>query len=310
MKLSIITTLYNSAPYIEEFYKRIISSAKKITDDYEIIFVNDGSPDTSLEIANDLYEKDPKVKIIDLSRNFGHHKAIMTGLQYAAGDYIFLIDSDLEEKPEWLKLFWDRLKEEENNDVDVIYGVQKSRKGNFIERITGNIFYWLFNKLAHINLTSNIVTCRLTSKRYNNALIEHKEREIFLVGLWEITGFKQIPIRIEKYSTSPTNYSFFKKISILLNAFTAFSNILLKGIFYLGTVVTLCSFLYAFFIIIRKFILKIDVPGWTSIIVSVWFLSGIIIAILGIIGLYLSKIYSEVKQRPYTIIRKVYSNEQ
>lgn len=307
MKLSIVTTLYNSAPYIEEFYNRITASAIKITNDYEIIFVNDGSPDYSLDVAVNLHKQDLIVKVIDLSRNFGHHKAIMTGLQHASGDYIFLIDSDLEEKPEWLELFWKKLHKTENNDIDVVYGVQKKRKGNLLEKVTGQLFYHLFNKLAHINLTSNIVTCRLTSKRYNNALIQHKEREIFLAGLWEITGFKQLPIIIEKKSTSQTNYSFLKKINLLINAFFAFSNILLKVIFYFGTFITICSFLYAFLIIVRKFILKVNVPGWTSIIVSVWFLSGIIIAILGIIGLYLSKIYSEVKQRPYTIIKKIYS---
>ncbi|MBI5664356.1 MAG: glycosyltransferase family 2 protein, partial [Nitrospirae bacterium] len=143
MKLSIVTTLYYSEPYIAEFYERISTAAQRITDDYELILVNDGSPDESLSAALALYEKDKRVIVIDFAKNFGHHKAIMTGLSYAQGDYVFLIDSDLEEQPENLDLFWNELHAAPN--IDVVYGTQYKRKGGWFEKITGNIFYKLFN---------------------------------------------------------------------------------------------------------------------------------------------------------------------
>ena len=145
MDLSIVTALYLSAPYLEEFYTRVSAAAQKITDDYEVIFVNDGSPDQSLDIAIALYEEDKRVRVIDLSRNFGHHKAIMTGLAHARSDLVFLLDCDLEEEPEWLEKFYDEFK---TSDADVVYGVQQTRKGAFFERITGILFYKMFNLLS------------------------------------------------------------------------------------------------------------------------------------------------------------------
>ena len=142
MKLSIVSTLYGSAAYINEFYERSLLVARELVgEDFEIIFVNDGSPDNSLEIGLSLMEQDEKIKIIDLSRNFGHHKAMMLGLEHAQGKKIFLIDIDLEEQPEWLVSFNSLMLSE---DADVVYGVQASRKGNFFERMSGYFFYRLF----------------------------------------------------------------------------------------------------------------------------------------------------------------------
>lgn len=137
MKISIVTTLYRSAPYIREFHRRAIETARKITDDLELIMVNDGSPDDSLEVALQLQSSDPCVVVVDLSRNFGHYKAIMTGLAYASGDLVFLIDSDLEEQPEDLALFYERFRQ---GDCDVVYGVQQARRGGFLERAGGTVF--------------------------------------------------------------------------------------------------------------------------------------------------------------------------
>ena len=144
MKLSIVTTLYGSAAHINEFYERSLLVARELAgEEFEIIFVNDGSPDNSLEIGLSLMEQDEKIKIIDLSRNFGHHKAMMLGLEHAQGKLIFLIDIDLEEQPEWLISFNSLMLSE---NADVVYGVQASRKGNFFERISGYFFYRLFDQ--------------------------------------------------------------------------------------------------------------------------------------------------------------------
>src|SRR5205807_15629 len=145
MYLSVVTTLYRSAPHVESFYARMCREAATITDDFEIIFVNDGSPDHSAELALGLCDRDPRVRLVDLSRNFGHHKAIMTGLGYARGQLIFLIDSDLEEEPEYLRPFLAHMRAK---NVDVVYGIQASRKGGLLERITGRAFYSVYNALS------------------------------------------------------------------------------------------------------------------------------------------------------------------
>ena len=304
MKLSIVTTLYKSSLYIDEFYKRITSEAKKITGSYEIIFVDDGSPDDSLQKSVSLYERDNKVKVIELSRNFGHHKAIMTGLSHAKGEFVFLIDVDLEEEPELLGRFWNELQNSEG--ADVIYGVQDSRKGGWFEKWSGGLFYKLFNKVSHVEVPRNLITCRLTTQEYNQALISHKEREVFLAGLWVISGFNQKEVIVKKYSNSETTYSFKHKVSLLFDSLTSFSNSPLKAIFYIGLFISSISFTYILFIVLRKIFFEVSLPGWASLVVSVWFLGGLILLSIGIIGVYMSKIFTETKQRPYTIVRKRY----
>src|SRR5689334_15132160 len=142
MKLSVVTTLYKSAPYLQEFYERATRAATALTDDYELLFVNDGSPDDVCERAIALHRGDVHVRVLDLSRNFGHHKAMMTGLQHARGDLIFLLDVDLEEQPEWLAEFYATLKQ---TGADSVYGVQSRRKGGWFERVAGNVYYKSFN---------------------------------------------------------------------------------------------------------------------------------------------------------------------
>lgn len=303
MYLSIVTTLYKSAPYISEFYQRITLEAQKLTSDYEIIFVNDGSPDNSLELARGLYEKDERVRVIDLSRNFGHHKAMMTGLSYARGDLIFLLDSDLEEEPELLSQFHEQY---QTADVDVVYGVQEARKGNLIERTTGQLFYKLFNFISTYPVPENLITARLMSQRYVKALVDHKDREMFLAGLYAITGFEQTALKVKKLSKSKSSYTLSRKLSIFVNSITSFSNTPLVFVFYLGTLISFISVVAAIVLIIRKLFFNTLLTGWPSLIVSIWLLGGLTILSVGIIGIYLAKVFSETKQRPYTVIKYVY----
>ena len=307
MYLSIVTTLYYSAPYINEFYQRVSIEAQKLTDDYEIIFVNDGSPDDSLDIAVKLHQEDERVRVIDLSRNFGHHKAIMTGLSYARGKLIFLLDSDLEEEPELLNLFHEHY---QLSDVDLVYGVQKVRKGNLFEKVTGNIFYKFFNLISSYPVPANLITARLMSQRYVKALVEHRDQEMFMAGLYAITGFKQVPFVVKKHSKGESTYNFFRKLSIATNSITSFSNKPLIFIFYLGSVISLISAIAVIVLIIRRVFFNVLLSGWPSLIVSIWFLGGLTIFSLGIIGIYIAKIFSETKQRPYTIIRNIYESSK
>ena len=304
MKLSIVTTLYKSSPYVDEFYERISKEAQRITDDYEIIFVDDGSPDDGLQKCITLCQLDQKVTVIELSRNFGHHKAIMTGLSHARGDFVFLIDADLEEEPELLGKFWSELQNSE--DLDVVYGVQRQRKGTFFERISGELFWKVINIFSTIEIPKNILTARLATKAYNDALIKYQESELFIAGVWADAGFRQKPIITNKFSKSETTYTFRKKISLLVTSITSFSGKPLVYIFNIGLFTTFVSFLFILKLLFNKLFYGVDFEGWTSLIVSVWFFGGLIILLLGVIGIYLSKIFVEAKNRPYTIVRKYY----
>ena len=189
MRLSIVTTLYRSARHLDEFHARVSAAAARVTPDYEIVLVNDGSPDDSLAVALKLLEHDDRVRIIDLARNFGHHKAMMTGLAEARGDLVFLIDSDLEEAPELLTEFAEAI---QDGQADVVYGVQDRRRGGLVERLSGWLFFRLFNLLSEQQIPENLVTVRLMTRRYVSALVSHRERKMMIAGLWALTGFNQI----------------------------------------------------------------------------------------------------------------------
>lgn len=301
--LSIVTTLYNSATYLEEFHDRVCKAAGRITSDFEIILVNDGSPDNSLAVALDLYRKDPRVGIVDLSRNFGHHKAMMTGLIHARGDLVFLLDSDLEEEPELLLKFYDEM---QHTGADVVFGVQEQRKGKLFERVSGSLYFKVFNLFSTQRIPSNHITARLMTRRYVAALAGHQEREFVMSGLWALTGFQQQPLKVRKHSKKTSTYGLGRKISHLVNAITSFSNKPLVLIFYLGCVIVLVSSIAAIDLIVRKLLFGTLLEGWASLIVSIWLLGGLTIFCLGVIGIYLAKVFIEVKQRPYTIVKQTY----
>jgi putative glycosyltransferase len=306
MKLSIVATLYQSAPYIVEFYQRVSTAAKQLVgEDYEIVLVNDGSSDGSLDIAVNLTKHDSHVMVIDLSRNFGHHKAMMTGLSAARGERVFLIDSDLEEEPEWLLSFASQM---DAQSSDVVYGIQSIRRGDYFQQFTGKFFYRLFRILTGMAQPDNIVTARLMSRLYVEALLLHRERELNIGGLWVLTGFNQSPQAIVKHDTSPTTYSLSDKFRHLVNAVTSFSSLPLVFTFYSGLFISFSALGYISYLIIRYLYIASPPDGYTSIITSIWLFSGLIILFIGIQGIYISKIFSEVKQRPYTIIRHVYKS--
>jgi putative glycosyltransferase len=304
MKISVVTTLYYSQSFIDEFYTRTLKSVLAITTDYEIIFVNDGSPDDSLKKVLALQCQDPHVIIVDLSRNFGHHKAMMAGLHYAQGDYIFLIDSDLEEAPELLNLFWKELLS--SSDIDVVFGIQEKRKGGFFERMSGKIFYYIFSILASVEYQQNSLTARLMTKRYVENIKKFNEKELDIWGVFVLTGFNQRGVYVTKGSKGSTTYTLRKKIKHAVDSITSLSSRPLYLIFVFGFFIICLSFLEVAYIVYRKLHLEIDIEGWASIIASIWLVGGIIIFILGVIGIYLSKIFSEIKNRPLTVIKEIY----
>ena len=300
IRLSVVSTLYNSEQYVEQFCRRVADAARAFGGDYEVILVDDGSPDRSKDIAIAESIADHHIQVVELSRNFGHHKAIMTGLAHARGELVFLIDSDLEEDPAWLQDFHDTMQREQ---ADVVYGVQARRKGSLAERMTGAVFYASLNSMLEFPVPRNVVTARLMTARYVSQLIRHRDRAVCLAALWVMTGFKQTAITVEKKSRGASTYSVRKRISVLVNAITSFSNRPLVYIFYLGSLIMATATLAAAVLIWRVLFHGVAVAGWPSLVVSVWFLGGTTIFCLGVIGLYLSKVFVETKDRPYTVVR-------
>jgi len=305
MNLSIVTTLYNSEETISEFYERVTKVAEQITTEFEIVMVDDGSRDRSLEIASALAQKDRRVTVVELSRNFGHHKALMAGMQHSVGDLVFLIDVDLEETPELLTLFFDQL---QSAAVDVVYGYQIRRKGGVFERIGGMAAWFLVRKLYNADIPLNQCTVRLMRRAYVNALLLHKESNTVIGGLWAITGFRQIGMAVDKGYRRKSSYSASHRIRTLLNGVTSFSEAPLFLMIYLGMLFTLVSFFVGVFVILEKVLFRAQV-GWASLIVSIWFIGGVIVFCLGVIGVYVSRIFIETKQRPYIIVRRVIRKE-
>ena len=301
--ISLVSTIFHSSETIDNFLKQCNQSLTKITNRYEIILIDDGSPDDSVAKA---LKHDLPVKIIQFSKNQGHHIAMMAGLEHASGDFIFLIDSDLEESPSLLLEFWEKL--QKNLDTDMIFGVQDKRKGKITERILGSLFYKTFNFLSDVKIPSNLLTVRLMTKRYVDSLIEFKERELFIGGVWQITGYKQIPLRVHKLSTSKTTYTLKNKLDLVLNSITSFSSKPLILLFKLSLFFNLLTFSY-----IGKtlyFWLTEDEPilGYSSLIISIWMFGGLLLTATSVVGLYLSKIFTEVKKRPRYSIKEIYDN--
>ncbi len=302
MKISLVTPLYNSAPHLEELVRRAIATIQEITSDYEIILVNDGSPDACYTIAKQLAEKNNRITLIDLSRNFGQHPALMTGLGAATGDYIFICDSDLEEEPEWIGSF---LQHMQQSEADVVFGVQTEKKGSLFYRAARRLFYSSLNLLSGIKFPLNITTARLMSRRYLDAMLQYKERELFAAGVWHMTGFKQVPYPVAKPARSATTYRLGSLVNIFVNAVTAFSTRPLKAISLVGIVISILALVLIAYLIYFKLFNDSALPGWTSVIATTLLVGGIIIFFNGIMAIYLAKIFTEVKQRPLATVREV-----
>ena len=229
MKLSIVSTLYRSSSYIAEFCSRAGAIAKAtVGDDYEIILVNDGSPDDSLAKAVAVREQDDRVVIVDLSRNFGHHKAILAGLHQSQGDFVYLLDVDLEDQPEWLAMFWQELNEP-TSSPDVVYGTQASRTGGAFSAFGGWAFYKAFNRLSEIQVPENPTTARLMRRAYVDAVCQLKEANVYMEGTFAWTGFRQLGIPVEiVHDQSSSTYTLRKRLQLLVTSITSFSSAPLK----------------------------------------------------------------------------------
>jgi putative glycosyltransferase len=307
MKLSIVTTLYRSAGTIDEFCRRAIAAGAAVTDEIEIVLVNDGSPDDSLERALALHNADPRLVVVDLARNVGHHKAMMVGLTLARGDLVFLLDDDLEEEPELLTRFHERFKA---GDCDVVYGVQEKRRGSFFARMPGTIYFALLEWLSDEKIPRNTMTARLMTRDYVRALVRHRDREFVMSQLWSATGFRQVAMPVRKLQLSESTYSLRQRVEIAIRHVTTTSTKLLYLIFYAGFLLSSLAALTIGYYVWQYTFIGIPVDGWTSLIVSVWFFGGLTVLILGILGLYIANLLTESKRRPYAVIRRVHRSAE
>lgn len=305
MKLSVILPVFNEASVLPALRARLEPAVQTCTQDYELIFVNDGSADGTLSVLKTWAGQDKRIKIISLSRNFGKEAALTAGLTAATGDGIAVLDADLQDPPEVLPQLWEKFQQ----GFDNVYGVRKDRRADsWLKRVSAGTFYKVYNRLADTPIPYNAGDCRLLSRRAVEAVLALPERERFMKGLFSWAGFKSVgvPFVREKRGAGRTKWNYWKLWNFALNGLTASTTLPLKLWTYFGLFVSLGAFLYAGWAAYKKIVFGNPVSGWTSLMVAILFFSGVQLITLGVIGEYLSRIFNEVKQRPiYWIDEKI-----
>ena len=308
-KYSIVVPVFNEEKVLNELYRRLTIVMSKLRESYEIIFINDGSIGNSLEIMEKLHSRDKRIKIIDFSRNYGQQIATTAGIDYATGEAIVIIDADLQDPPKVIP----ELVKKWKKGYDVVYGVRKKREGeNFFKKVTASIFYKFLNKITDINIPLDAGDFRLIDRKVANNLKTIREKNRYIRGLTSWIGFRQIGVLYdrEKRFAGYTKYSLGKMLKLALDAVFSFSNYPLKIAIYIGFLISGLSFLYLIYVLILKIFMDVTTQGWASIIVAVFFLGGVQLICIGIIGEYIGRIGEEVKKRPLYIIKGVLDDDK
>jgi putative glycosyltransferase len=300
MKLSIVTSMYKSEEYVREFYSAICDVVRTITDDFEIIYVDDGSPDKSSAIVAELHASDPRVRLIKLSRNCGQSIAMLAGMRKALGDCVYTSDIDLEDPPTLLAEFDAMIAADP--ELQSVYGYMNQRQGRFLERWFGRAFYMCLGFLSRERIPAQ-VWARLMTRKFLDALLSYTEYHLFWSGLFYSVGFKQIGVPVVRRKSRRTSYSYAKKIDLALSAVTSFSVGPLHLIFMSGLLVSMLSLVGAVLLLWRYLGGEV-VPGWTSIVISVLFTGGVTNLSIGLIGIYIGRIFIQSKNRPQFFIEK------
>lgn len=303
--LSIVSTMYRSRPFLEAFIGECTEAVRALgLDRWELVLVNDGSPDDSLAFAMEQRKCMSNLVLVDLSRNFGHHAAILAGLREARGDRIFLIDCDLEVRPDAIAPLWHKI---EQSGADVVFGYQEARKGGWFERLSGGLFWRGINFLSDTRIPENILTERIMSRRFVEALMSLGDFNLFLGGMMSWAGFLQIGIPLNKVQRDgESTYTLLKRFQLMVNAISSFSSRPLVWLFHFGLLITLSSFSYAGYLIIRKFAYGDALVGFTSVMALLAMSLGILTTAMGLIGIYLGKVFNQVQNRPRYIVRDVH----
>ena len=309
-KVSLVIPMYYEEQVAEECYKRVTKVLKEIKDyEYEIIFVNDGSKDKTLEILENIAKEDKNVKVVSFSRNFGHQAAVTAGLKYVTGDAIVIMDADLQDPPE---LIPDMLKYQEDG-YEVIYGKRKTREGeSAFKLLTAKAFYNTLNKLSDVEIPKDTGDFRLVDKKVVDVINSLPEHNKFLRGLFSWVGFKQYAYEYERKErfAGKTKYPLKKMLKLAQDGILSFSTKPLKivgGFGIISVIISIAILIYS----ILSFAFKWNnlTPGWTSLMCTMTFLGGVILISLWMIGEYIARIYDETKQRPQYIVDKTINIE-
>lgn len=300
--VSIVIPSYNEAGNIKVITKKI-KSVLKGKEEFEIIFIDDGSTDQTFEEIKNIMKTEKFVEVISFSRNFGHQKALKAGLDYARGDCVICMDADLQHPPEVLPKLIDKWRE----GYDVVYTIRKDTLDIcFIKRITSKCFYKMINILSDVDIPLGAADFRLLDRKVVNELKQFKEKWLFIRGLVSWLGFRQAGL---EYTVQPrykgkSKYSMSKMIAFAIQGVTSFSILPLRISTVLGVLFSFISFMYALYALYIKIFTKASILGWTSIMISVLFIGGVQLICIGMIGEYLGKMFIETKERPNYVIRE------
>ncbi|MEA5508265.1 glycosyltransferase family 2 protein [Crocosphaera sp. UHCC 0190] len=305
VEISIILPCYNEEEGIDLLFERLLGVLDTLNVTYEVVCVDDGSKDQTLQRLIDYHHRYPAIKVVSLSRNFGKDIALTAGLENAQGQAMIPLDADLQDPPELIEQMIAKWRE----GYDVVYAKRRSRQGeSFIKQLTANAFYRIISRISSVPIPRDTGDFRLLDRRVVDALKRMPERTRFMKGLFAWVGFKQTYITFDRPNRhqGTTKWNYWKLWNFALDGITSFSLIPLKVWTYLGGIISLLAFFYGSFLIMRTLILGIDVPGYASLMVTMLFIGGIQLITLGILGEYLGRIYEEVKQRPLYLIRERY----
>lgn len=302
--LSIVAPAYNEEVGLDEFYSRLVNSVKDLDIELEIIYVNDGSQDGSLEIMSKQHNDDPRITIIDLSRNFGKEIALTAGLDHASGDAVVVIDTDLQDPPELIP----ELVERWRDGYDVVNAKRIKRKGeSAFKKITSFVYYRFLYKLSDIKIPKDTGDFRLLSRNALNALLKLREKHRYMKGLFAWVGYSQSEItyeRDERYA-GETKWKFLGLLDLAFEGLTSFSVVPLRLASLLGVLSAFAALIFAVIIILKKMMFGDPVAGYPSLVVLITFIGGIQLLALGIIGEYLGRVFNETKNRPLYLIKDI-----
>lgn len=301
-KISIVVPVYNSSEFMNSLLVAIDDERIKSQWDLELILIDDGSKDNSYAKIEELASAYPFIKGVKLARNFGHQIAVKTGLTYCSGDYIAIIDDDLQDPPSLLPSFFKYL----DNGYDVAYGVRKKRKESFIKRFSYTSFYRILKKLSETEIPLDSGDFCVMKKIVVDNMLKFDEQNPFLRGIRAWVGFKQIGVEYERDARidGESGYTFKKLLKLAIDGIFSFSSIPIRVITILGVMGLLFAICYSTITIYDFFTNQIKTKGFSTLVILVSFFSSIILICLGVIGEYIVRIYNEVRNRPYTIIEK------
>jgi len=300
---SVVIPVFNEEAVLLETYKRLSTVMESIKEPYELIFVNDGSRDRTAEILRDICSRDPNVKLVDFSRNFGHQLASTAGMDYSAGEAVVLIDADLQDPPEIIPQMLCKWRE----GYDVVYGVRIKRNGeSWFKKLTARLFYRFIRSMTDVDLPIDTGDFRLIDKKVCSALAKINEKNRYIRGIISWLGFSQTGIEYarDKRFAGESKYPLKKMLRFACDGIASFSYKPLKLASYCGGFLSILSFTYLLVVLGQKLFTNTTVAGWASILAASLFFNGIVLIILGIIGAYIGRIYDEVRGRPLYIVKE------